>query len=108
RLTLERAGKNFHAVRFLARRDDARLAGPPAVEVRLNVRLRELESRRAAVHDHAHAAAVGFAPHGDAEQLPEAVCHARSVGKKLCAVKPCERGARTALSAWIMLGALGL
>ena len=71
RFALERAGKNLHPVAFLARRDDGRLAGPAAVQVRLNIRLCQAQARRAAVNDHAHAAAVGFAPGGDAKKLSE-------------------------------------
>jgi hypothetical protein len=51
------------------------LAGPTAVEFRLDVGFREREARRAAIHDRAHAAAVGFAPSGDAEELTERVAH---------------------------------
>ena len=45
-------------------------------KVGLDVGLGKLESRRAAVHDHTHPAAVGFAPRRDAEQLSKAACHA--------------------------------
>ena len=60
-----------HPVAFLARGDDGGLAGPAAVQVRLNVRLGQAQARRAAVNHHAHAAAVGFAPGGDAKKESE-------------------------------------
>jgi hypothetical protein len=63
------------------------LAGPPAIQVRLNVRFGELDPWRTTVHDHAHATAVRFAKRRDAEQLPESACHAVIVRKKGSAVK---------------------
>ena len=83
----ERAGKDLHRVGFLARRNDFGLAGPAPVQIGLDVRLGELEARRAAVHDHTHAAAVGFAPRRDAEQLPEGAGHAVIVGAEVTRLK---------------------
>lgn len=74
-------------VRLLARRNDARLAGPAAIKVRLNIRFRQREAWRAAIHNHAYAAAVRFAPGGDAEQLTEGIRHAGIVRENWGAVK---------------------
>ena len=82
RFAAKRAGKNLHRVGFLARRNNFGLSGPAPVQIGLNVRLGEPEARRAAVHDHTHATAVGFAPRRDAEQLPEGACHAGIMLKK--------------------------
>lgn len=76
--SLERARQDLHRVRLLARRGDRRLAGATAVEIRLDVRLRERHARRAAVDDDADAAPVGFAPGGDAEQVTKRVAHGRA------------------------------
>ena len=73
---LEGAGENLDFVGLVARRDDLRLAGTASVEVGLNVRLVEIELRRAAVEHDADAAPVGFAPGGDAEQMAKRVWHA--------------------------------
>ena len=56
-------------------------------KIGLDVRLGEFQARRAAVHNHTHAAAVGFAPRRDAEQLSEAACHAGMMRKKPRVVK---------------------
>jgi hypothetical protein len=64
----EDAGEDFAGVRLLARRDDVALAGTAAVEVRLDIDLGKRQARRASVDNDAHAAAVGFAPGGDAEK----------------------------------------
>jgi tetratricopeptide (TPR) repeat protein len=63
------------------------LAWTTAIQVGLDVRFGKFQSRRAAVHDHADATAVRFAPRRDAEQLSKAACHAVSVLKKQTAVK---------------------
>ena len=80
-------GEDLNRVRFLARGDDFGLAGPAPVEVGLKVGLGKFEAGRTAVHDHAHATAVRFAPGGNAEQLTKAACHGCSVQKKRRAVK---------------------
>jgi hypothetical protein len=49
------------------------------VQIGLDVRFGEREPGRAAVHDDAHAAAVGFTPGGDAEQVPKGVGHKNAV-----------------------------
>jgi hypothetical protein len=75
RAALEDAGQNPAAVRFVARRDDFALAGPAPVEIALNVVLAQLDSRRTTIDDHAHTAAVRFAPGGDSKKLAEAAAH---------------------------------
>ena len=72
---LEDAGEDLASVLLLARRDDLALAGPAAVQVALDVRLGQRDARRAAIDDHADAAAVGFAPRGDAEELAQLARH---------------------------------
>ena len=72
----------LHRVRLLARRDDAGLARTAPVKVGLDVLFRQRQPGRTPVHHHAHAAAVGFAPGGDAEKLAETVRHGRRVRKK--------------------------
>ena len=69
----EGAGEDLDGVRLLAGGDDAGLAGAAAVEVGLDVRLRQGDARRAAVEDDADAASVGFAPGGDAEKAAKYV-----------------------------------
>src|ERR1035437_9592138 len=87
RFAAKRAGKNLHRVGFLTRRNNFGLSGPATVQIGLNVGFAEPEARRAAVHNHTHATAVGFAPRRDAEQLPEGACHAAIMRKKRLAVK---------------------
>jgi hypothetical protein len=53
----------------------------------LDVRLGELELGRAAIHHHADATAVRFAPSGDAEEVSKRVCHALSLPEKPFPVK---------------------
>ena len=54
---------------------DLALAGPAPVELTLDIFFAQLEKRRTAIDDYAHAAAVGFAPGRDAEELSEAAAH---------------------------------
>jgi hypothetical protein len=84
---LKRAGKDLNSVGFLARRDDAGLAGTAAIQIRLDVGLGQFDARRTTIHDHTDASAVRFAPGGDAEQMTERVCHAWSVREKRRVVK---------------------
>ena len=72
---------------FLARRNDGRLARPATIQVRLNVRLGKFQARRAAIHDHAHAAAMRFAPGRDAEQLAKHISHVAIVAESVVVVK---------------------
>jgi hypothetical protein len=51
------------------------LARAAAVEVRLDIGFRQGKAGRAAIHNDADTTAMGFAPGGDAEQMPEVVCH---------------------------------
>ena len=62
-------------VLLLARGDDVALAGPPAVQLGLDLGRRQRQAGRAAVDDHAHGAAVAFAPGGDGEEFAEGVGH---------------------------------
>ena len=88
-LALEGAGEDLDAIGFFARRDDARLAGPAAVQLRLDVRLGQFEPRRTSIHHYAHALAVGFTPGSDAEKMAKSICHALKMGEKRPPVKPC-------------------
>ena len=86
--TLEDAGEDARGVGLVARGDDVALAGAAAVEIALDVGLGEREARRDAVDDHADAAAVGFAPGGDAEGVAELRGHgARSVRGRVPGVR---------------------
>src|SRR5262249_46308852 len=62
---LEHAGEDLHRVRLVALRGVARGAGAAAVHVALDVGLRELHSRRAAVHDAAQRRSMALAERGD-------------------------------------------
>jgi hypothetical protein len=55
------------------------LAGPTAVEIRLDVSFGKFEARRATVHNHTHTPAVGFTPRRDAKEMAKGVRHAESV-----------------------------
>jgi hypothetical protein len=57
------------------------LAGASPVQIRLDIGLAQFDSRRAAVDDHAYAAPVGFAPGGDAKEMPERVAHGDRLGE---------------------------
>jgi hypothetical protein len=87
RHAFESAGKDLDGVRLFARGNDTRLARPAAVKVRLDVCFGQREARWTAVHNHSHAAAVGFAPGGDAEQVTEGVRHAGIVRQRQDRVK---------------------
>jgi len=51
------------------------IARPAPIQVRLNIRFRKLQARRATIDDHADAAAMGFAPSRYTEQVPKDVRH---------------------------------
>ena len=64
---LEDAGEDFYLIAFLP---GGRVAAGPRfspVQKDLNISLREREAGRAAIHNHADAGTVGFAPGGDTE-----------------------------------------
>ncbi len=81
-LAIEDAGEDLHRVRFPAWRDNFGLPRTPAVEVRLNVGFAQSEPRRAAIHHHAHTAAVRFTPGRNPKQMAESIAHARAVWRK--------------------------
>ena len=64
---LEHAGQDFDFVRFAALRGVARLAGPAALEIELDVGLGKRDAGRRAVDDAADRRAMTFAEGGDAE-----------------------------------------
>ena len=65
------AGEDFCGVGLLAWSDDFRLAGAAAVELVLDLRLRNGNARRAAVDDHANAATVRLTESVDAKNVAE-------------------------------------
>ncbi|MDB6067936.1 MAG: hypothetical protein JWR26_4144 [Pedosphaera sp.] len=111
RLAFKRAGEDLDDVRFFARRDDFGLAGPPAVEVRLNVRFREFQARRAAIHNHTDAAAMGLAPRRDTEEMTKRICHLKRVREKRGLVKSvvgsAAKGFLDGAERGLVLGAMG-
>ncbi len=70
---LEDAGQDFHLVRLLALRGEARLPRPALVEIGLYLFRRQRNTRRAAVDDAAQCGAVAFAEGGDTEEMAESV-----------------------------------
>ena len=70
---LEYAGEDFDRIGFLTLSDVARSAGTPAIEIVLNVRFAERQTRRATVDHATDRGPVAFAERGDAEQLAESV-----------------------------------
>src|SRR3546814_4078260 len=70
---LEHARKDSDPVRLLPLRGVARLARPPLVQPGLNLRLRQAEARRAAVHHRAQRGAVAFTPGREAKNAAEGV-----------------------------------
>ena len=73
--SFEGAGQNLNRVGFFAGRDDGRLTRATAVQVGLDVRFGQRQTGRAAIDDHPDAAAMRFAPGGDAEELSKRVAH---------------------------------
>jgi len=69
----EDAGEDLHLIRLAPLRGEARLTGFALVEEALNIGLRQLDKRRAAVDDGAERDAVAFAECRDAEEVAEAV-----------------------------------
>src|ERR1019366_8982269 len=69
-LALEDTGPDFWEVFFLALRNNARLAGPAAAQVRQQVVNAQGQARRATVDDAKIARPVADAGRGDAKQLP--------------------------------------
>ena len=61
------AGQDGHGVGFLARCRQFILARPPAIQLRLEIRFREFQLRRAAIHDRADSFAVRFTECADFE-----------------------------------------
>ena len=76
---VEQATEDLDAIVLLAGGGDLALSGLAAVELGLDGLLIQGQSGRAAIHDHPHPAAVGFAEGADAEKLAEAAAH----GKRL-------------------------
>ena len=76
---IEQAAENLDAIILLAGGGDPALARFAAVELGLDGLLIQWQPGRAAVHDHTHPTAVGFAERADAEKLAEAAAH----GKRL-------------------------
>src|SRR5690606_10502969 len=73
RHALEDPGQDLYGIGLAALRDEARLPRPPAVELLLDVVLRELEPRRTSVDDAAERGPVALAEGRDGEDLPEAI-----------------------------------
>lgn len=71
----EGAAEDLDGIGFFAGGGDGGLAWAPAVEVRLDIGFGERQSGGATVDDHADAAAMGFAPGGDAEEVAEGIAH---------------------------------
>ena len=67
------AGQDLHRVRLLPLRGEARLAGPAAIEVALDVGLGQRDQRRAAIDHAADRNPVALAEGRDAEQMAEGV-----------------------------------
>mmetsp|Transcript_36439 Transcript_36439/g.87879 ORF Transcript_36439/g.87879 Transcript_36439/m.87879 type:complete len:337 (-) Transcript_36439:101-1111(-) len=70
------SGEYLDCVGLVPGRGDAGLAGPPAIEVYLDLVAGYGDAGRTAVEGHADAAAVGFSPRGDAEDAAEGVARA--------------------------------
>jgi len=66
-------GQDLHRIRFLALRGEARLTGPAAVEIALDVGLDQRDQRRAAIDHTADRNPVALAEGRDAEQMAEGV-----------------------------------
>src|SRR5262245_35975558 len=69
----ENAGEDFHLIRLAALRREARLAGPPLVEVGLDVRLGQRDARRATVDHATDRGPMAFAEGRDPEEVAESV-----------------------------------
>ena len=69
----EHAGENAHRVRLLPLRGEARLPGPPLVEIGLDIRLGERNAGRATVDHAADRCPVAFAEGRDPEQVAECI-----------------------------------
>jgi hypothetical protein len=67
------ARQDLNLVRLLPLRGEARLAGAAAIEKGLDVRLGQVEARRAAVNDGTDSWTVRLAPGGEAEDVAEVV-----------------------------------
>ena len=72
-LTLEDAGEDADSVGLLALGNQGALPRRSAIEVGLNVGLRQLQQGRAAVHDDAHGGAMRLAPRRHPEDRPETI-----------------------------------
>ena len=76
------AGQDFDLVRLLALGGEARLAGPAAVEILLDIGLGERDHGRAAVDHAADRYPMALAEGGDAEHVAESVeGHRCSLGR---------------------------
>ena len=75
--SFEGAGQDLNCVGFFAGSDDGRLTRATAVQVGLDVHFGQRQAGRAAIDDHPDAAAMRFAPGGDAEEVSKRVAHDR-------------------------------
>src|SRR4030095_16173768 len=75
-LSLEDPREDLGAVGLLSRRRQATLAGPPAIELLLEVLRGQRDAGRTAVDDDAHAPSVRLPEGADAEQMAEGRAHA--------------------------------
>src|SRR5690606_31732039 len=66
---LEHPRQDLHLIRLLALAGVPRRPGAPALELRLNVRLGQLQPRRATIDDAAERGPMAFAEGGDGEEL---------------------------------------
>ena len=73
RLVDEHAGEDLHRVGFLPLRGVARLAGPPLVEIRLDVGLAERNARRRSIDHAADRRPMALAEGRDAKEMAERV-----------------------------------
>jgi len=77
---LEHAGYDLHLIRFPALGRVARLAGPTALQIGLQVVLAQSHSRRTAVNDAANSSAMTFTEGSHREQLTERIsAHGRGL-----------------------------
>ena len=75
---IEQAAEDLDPVVLFAGGGDLALARFAAIQFLLNRPNIKIKPRRAAVHDHADAPAVGFAEGADPKELTEAAAHGRS------------------------------
>ena len=74
----ENTGHNFTAIWLLSLRCYSALTGTAAIELLLNIMVRERDPRRTTVDDDTDAATVRFAESGDTKKLSKGVAHFQS------------------------------